>query len=552
MTTARPSISASVPAWCARYAPPPKVEFPRLDRFELLPVFRGGEKEADDTEQGLAMAARVQAATELAVAEGLAALRVGDRLPELGYHLGDYAREVLDIAPRTALNLVHLARELRTRPLLRAALRGGTVTMRAAQAVLPVARGDDEAAWVELASRETVRALEEAVKAERAGAPGDEDEWGRWTVGCTPEDREVIDDALARAGQELPGSKTFERLAAMAQEFLGAFPEGDADVEDGARRTLREHFRSRDEREARLAQREAALEDETGRWVSLERIPPWIAPAEGFDELSSAAEIDAALRALARHREGWDEYVGWTAEMIRRSGMHLILGFRSFRHYVEERLGMPGRAVEQRAVLEEKIWGSPALRAARASGLSYERLRALSRLPEAEIRDWTRRARRMTVAALRRELEAAEERQTRARGKLAAQVPRSVASVLAAAIATARALAGAPIPAGRCLGLIARHFLDVWGPPAKARTRSQKVRARDDGHCQVPGCSHDASHAHHMIYRSHGGGDELENQIGVCAFHHQRCIHGGSLAVRGEAPDGLTWFLNGREWDGMP
>jgi len=67
----------------------------------------------------------------------------------------------------------------------------------------------------------------------------------------------------------------------------------------------------------------------------------------------------------------------------------------------------------------------------------------------------------MTVAALRRELEAAEERQTRARGKRAASVPRSVASL-----------------------------------------------------------------------------------------HHLRCIHGGYLTVRGAAPDGLTWFLNGREWDG--
>ena len=549
MRTSRPATPTPEPAWCARYAPPPKIELPRLDRFELLPVFRGGEKEADDTEQGLAMAARVQAATELAIAEGLAALRAGNRLAELGYHLDDYAREVLDIAPRTALHLVHLARELRTRPLLRAALRGGTVTMRAAQTVLPVARDEDEAAWVELASRETVRALEEAVKAELASAG--EEEWGRWTVGCTPEDRAAIDDALARAGQELPGSKTFERLEAVAQEFLGAFPEGDAGVEDGERRTLREHFRSHDEREALRASRKAALEDETGRWASLPRIPPWIAPDAGFDELSSAAEIDATLRALARHREGWDEYVGWTAEMIRRSGMHLILGFHSFRHYVEERLGMPGRAVEQRAALEERIWGSPALRAARGSGLSYERLRALSRLPEAEIRAWTPRARTMTVAALRRELEAAEERQMRARGKLAAQVPRSVASVLAAALATVRALVGAPIPAGRCLGLVARHFLDVWGPPARARSRSQKVRVRDEEHCQVPGCSHRASHAHHVIYRSRGGGEELENQVGVCAFHHLRCIHGGFLSVRGAAPSGLTWLLNGREWDGM-
>ncbi|HYD41005.1 MAG TPA: hypothetical protein VEB43_09245 [Anaeromyxobacter sp.] len=221
------------------------------------------------------------------------------------------------------------------------------------------------------------------------------------------------------------------------------------------RATVRESFRSRDEREAPVATRKAELEAETDRWAMLLAIPPWIAPESSFEELGSAAEIDAAIRALARHRDGWDEYVGWTAEMIRRSGMHLILGFASFRHYVEERLGMPGRAVEQRAALEERIWGSPALRAARASGLSYERLRALAHLPEAEIRAWTPRARLMTVIALRRELEAAEARQMRARGKLAASVPRSVATPLAAAISTVRRLVGAPIPAGRCLGVVA-------------------------------------------------------------------------------------------------
>jgi hypothetical protein len=48
----------------------------------------------------------------------------------------------------------------------------------------------------------------------------------------------------------------------------------------------------------------------------------------------------------------------------------------------------------------------------------------------------------------------------------------------------------------------------------------------------------------------HGGGDQPENQIAACPFHHLRCIHEGHLRVFGQAPAGLTWFLGGRLWRG--
>jgi hypothetical protein len=82
------------------------------------------------------------------------------------------------------------------------------------------------------------------------------------------------------------------------------------------------------------------------------------------------------------------------------------------------------------------------------------------------------------------------------------------------------------------------------------RTRSREVRDRDGGHCQVPACSRQATHAHHVEFRSHGGGDEPENLVALCGFHHLRCIHGGWLRVVGRAPDGLTWILRGRIWTG--
>jgi hypothetical protein len=93
--------------------------------------------------------------------------------------------------------------------------------------------------------------------------------------------------------------------------------------------------------------------------------------------------------------------------------VHLRCGFASFRHYVEERLGLPARAVEGRARVEERRWASAALRDAKDQGLPYEKLRLLAGLPEEEIRAWTPRAHELTCVALRRALEGEREGQTR-------------------------------------------------------------------------------------------------------------------------------------------
>jgi hypothetical protein len=130
-------------------------------------------------------------------------------------------------------------------------------------------------------------------------------------------------------------------------------------------------------------------------------------------------------------------------------------------------------------------------------------------------------------------------------------MPRRIAVVLAAAIAAVRERTDRPVPDGKCLAVVAWHFFETWKRLPKARrTRSREVRDRDGGHCRVPGCSRRATHAHHLEFRSHGGGDEQENLVGLCAFHHLRCIHGGWLRVTGRAPDGLAWILRGRIWRG--
>src|SRR3954452_2965253 len=113
----------------------------------------------------LVRVARGRGALDVAVGEALDVLGSGARVLDLGHScIGDYAREQLGIAASTAQKMVRFARKLRERPILRAAVRNGEITPRAAEAVMPEAHGDNEAAWVERARHLTVRALLAAVK----------------------------------------------------------------------------------------------------------------------------------------------------------------------------------------------------------------------------------------------------------------------------------------------------------------------------------------------------------------------------------------------------
>src|SRR5512138_1287876 len=523
----------------------PRVELPPITPAELRAWFASGTPGLEDCERFLAWSGRARGAVDVSVAEGMARLCEGERLAALGCHLDDYAREVLDLGRRAALELVRLGRGLRSRPLLREAMRSGRVQLRAAQTVLAVATGEDEADWVELAAHLTVRELEQAVRRERAGSRDDDEEWLRLHVALEPDDRALVDEAVARAGEVVPGTSRMERMAALAQEFL-------ADVarepDEDERRRLWPAFRASGPGKAA---RRAALEAETERWCALPAVRDWPAPEVHFDDAMSADEVDALLRALATVRAGWDEFVGAAAYLVKESGLYKEAGFADIRHYLEDRVGLPPRAVEQRIAVEKRLSGSPALREARRQKLPFEKLRLLSRLPEAEIGPWTPRAKAMTGVELSRALDRDRERQMRARRKLTVPMPRRIAVVLAAAVAEVRARSDQPISTGKCLAVLAWHFLETWKDhPTARKTPSRKVRERDHGNCQVPGCSHAATHAHHVEFKSHGGGDEEENLVGLCAFHHLRCIHGGWLRVTGRAPDALTWILRGKVWTG--
>jgi len=48
-----------------------------------------------------------------------------------------------------------------------------------------------------------------------------------------------------------------------------------------------------------------------------------------------------------------------------------------------------------------------------------------------------------------------------------------------------------------------------------------QVHLRDAGMCQRPKCKHEGTECHHKIFRSHRGGNTLENLVLLCQEHHE-------------------------------
>jgi len=472
-----------------------------------------------------------QGALDVTIGEGLDALNVGRRAMDLSYsNIGDFAREELGINASTATKMARLARRLRDRPLLREAVRRGQVTARKAEIVAPVAVGDHQLRWILRAKAETVRSLKVAVK---APADSDEEEWVNFCADVSPEKLPALDEGLRLAGVIIGATATKnQRINAWGQEYLSSHP---APPDDRADDVL---FGSEEEVEA-LKER---LEQENRQWADLAKVDPLQAPqsSEEIDPWRIAAE----LKEHVEKRDRWDEVFGHLAMLFKQSRAWELLGFASFGHYCEERLGMAERTVMQRVALERSLYRIPFLRRAlREKRISYEKARIIARHAEGEeVQGWIEKAETMTCLALRRAMQDKDEAQMCARGTFTAWMPVSVAEVVKAAFRAARAAAKRWLSAGECLVALAEHFIETWKAKLKqANTLQRRVRARDRHFCQVPGCSRAAVHAHHIIPRSQGGSDDPENLISLCAAHHLFGIHGGRMRVTGTAPDKLIW-----------
>jgi HNH endonuclease len=491
----------------------------------------------------LTACARGRGALDVAIGDGLAAMAVGDRVVQLGFSgIGDYAREELDIAPRTAQKLAQLARGLREWPELRDAVWTGQVTARKAEILIGLRRGEAQDEWIARARTETVRGLRAAVVSEADAAACDAEEDERWERMCIPvsaETQPVLDEAIALARKALRATTPKrECLEVICQEYLGTHAVGDDEPGDPVLHgPVPPPW---------LEPLKAWLEEETAQWRFLEKVDPVAAPVPSQPAEENAWLLDAELRRLAALRKRWDEVFGHLAMVFRMLGLWRDARFASFAHYCEERLDMSERAVEQRIYLERRLYDLPALRRALREGrLSYEKAHLVAAHgADREIDAEIAAAESMTCIELKRHYQALEERQMCTRGELDLRVPERVRILLAAAVGAARKSSDRWLTPGECLQTIAQHFVDTWGAALRERSTLRKeVLARDRGFCVVPKCSKAAAHAHHVSYRSHGGPDDPSNLASLCAVHHLRGVHGGWIRATGKAPDQLRWEI---------
>jgi hypothetical protein len=497
---------------------------------------------------------------------------------------GDYAVERVGISGRELRDFAAVDRALEELPLLDAAFCAGEIGWTQLRLLCRVATPEDQQEWLALAERLTARELAREVRAvdrrarEPLDAESDDEERVSVVLRLTPRARarwwSARQVANRVAGHALSHGAFAEVLAA---EVLSGVPLDDAgspepSTDNGAAGESRLPWPS----SARFP----------GRRVSPALPDPEVAALEHGLESADAFELDRRLRlavqlearGLARVAARLSDVVAW--------GLHRDLGFRSVDTYAEERLGMA--ASRARALLRIERAGRvcPALREAFAEGhISWVQAHTLVPLllePAASRHrsDWVVHAQRVTVRRLGDDVERAlalgdfappplarsgdatdadsdldpAGLQTGAITRLEKETERlyfltapDVAQLFRAVLATVQRrlerIRGRPCRPSDALEAMLDHALATWRPKQRTR-RDYLVFERDGWRCTTPGCtSYRNLHRHHIVFRSHCGSGMHSNLTTLCAWHHQRGVHGHVLRCTGVAPDGLRFEL---------
>jgi hypothetical protein len=524
------------------------------------------------------------------VAGALVRARAWERL---GFaRLADYARERAGMSGRELADLAHVDAALAPLPRIEAAFVSGRLGWTKLRLLCRVATPEDEELWLAGAEKLTAAALAREVRAMDGGrvealgeAPGEEDLAEREVlrVRCPPRVLRKWGDVrrLVRrvAGEWLPPEVCAEFVAA---EVLSAIRlAGDPTPPPLARHR------------AGAAARGQPPPAEPAASPACAPLPRFVetllaALTSGLAEASAAA-LDSRLRRAAALERSLLARAAPALAALAGSRGYRELGFTSVDAYARERLGASPRTVRALLRIERACAVSPPLREAWRSGhVSWCQAQALVAVvlapgSRAFHAGWVDRAAAVTLRRLEDDVDHALETGALDPALLPAlpvglQIgasttdgqPTTEPAAAAAATELDTWRANVPADVGRlfraCLFSVQRrlasrnelaptpgvalewmfdHALETWrARPGRRLAAEHRVFERDGWRCTVPACgSFRSLHAHHVVFRSAGGGDELANLTTLCAWHHQRGVHAGLIQIRGAAPGRLIFEL---------
>ncbi|MBW1684633.1 MAG: HNH endonuclease [Deltaproteobacteria bacterium] len=454
-----------------------------------------------------------------------AALLSGRGFEPLGFRcLGDWSRERLGVGARAVREWVRVWRALEELPLLRGAVLSGEVSWTVARLIVGVVSPENEAACLETVRGRTVRAVEALL---RAVAPADEsptegpgEDRVAVRVACSPRVATkwaaALELARRMAGENLSAAECAEAIVAECASAAGG-----AEALDSM------------QRRSSLATRRPEEESESGLRAEVWPRLRWNArPSRRSDRLEhltcglqdcSSRKLDRRLRAAMAFLQQVDFEIGRILRQVVERKLYRELGFESFERYVQERLDLSPRTARRLVRLARAGHGAPALASAFREGrITLLQAEVLLRGESVEAREKLELALRVTLRRLEDEV---------LPRRVAFWAPPEVAALFEALVA--------------CLGFetMLDHAIATW-LEAGAQFDDYADFTRDGFRCTVPACTARRNlQSHHIWFRSACGPDVAWNRTTLCAVHHHRGVHAGSLALRGRAPDGLTYEL---------
>jgi len=453
------------------------------------------------------------------------ALLGGRGFEALGFRcLGDWSRERLGVGVRAVREWARVWRALEELPLLRGAVLSGEVSWTVARLIVGVVTPENEAACLETVRGRTVRAVEALLRVvapvDESPAEGSGEERVAVRVACSPRVATkwaaALELARRMAGENLSAAECAEAIVAECVSAVG-----------------RAGVLAPEQRDSRPPARGPEEESESGLRAEVWPRLRWNARpsrksarlarlARGLEDCSPR-ELDRRLRVAMAFLQQVDFDVGRILRQVVDRKLYRELGFETFERYVQERLDISPRTARRLVRLARAEHGAPALASAFREGrITLLQAEVLLRGGSVEAREKLELALRVTLRRLEDEVLPRQ---------VAFWAPPEVAALFEALLAR--------------VGLEAMldHAIATW-LEAGAQFDDYADFTRDGYRCTVPGCTARRNlQSHHIWFRSAQGPDVAWNRTTLCAFHHHRGVHAGSLALRGRAPDGLVFEL---------